>query len=934
MSFSFFRPARPPVPSPNGLPVLGKGRPSPRTSLALAVVAASGLIPDGAAAMGTPPVAPPEPTPSPVCEAADQLDRETQYNCMKEIEQLWTGDFLPAARGTISMPDELSARPSDYSYRDLRTGSDLAFDRYARRTPVFENNSLEMTLRFAIEADPIASRQVAIAARDGSLPYRGPFITYQTIPAGTGTYYVDVDISEPPEPGERWMHYSVTIDGEQLYTNAAIVKHQPTGFGAFTLPVVPISLVYAPGQNEARSNTVQYTNSFTSRTTLTTRVGQETANSKSLGTEFAMELELKGIANLAGDVIGEGKGKKAKIISKGLKTFAKLLGSAKITETSIEATVREGALTVGSTDTRIDNPDNRDGLGQGDFIHYLRNARFAWVANDGRIRISLLGSESRGNLTVESLRADLEQLASVSGRCGSRDEGVGAQTGLTCSSVAALLDMDPFGRTNFPTLDPERFEPVKVESVAAGTPPQCRSYTRTLSRTDTTTRVRSTVKVEDYDRGLLAAIGLGVSENKDLKTTTTHTNSQATTNEETSTVDYCFGSDPDVPIDYQVTFDRAFGTYIISRAPEQMILGFCEPSENDEMMALRRLQGPALKAFASSQQGATLVSYEDDDVLRVNQEFEAGEWSGWTSLGGGPRREMVAAQHADGRVSVFGRGACGPMWTNTQTAPGATEFDGWRQEEAVVGMSYFAAGTDQGGHVVVYGIGSDGLLRFKRETARNSASYGLWRVLDTEIQFNKRPPTVAVHSDGSLGVFALTAEGELLYKRLISSGSSAGHFPSDWVSLGGGLSLAPVGAATSEDGRLHVFAQDKSGSLVFKRQTAAFATSFSSSWQSLGQRVPRFAPAAALDSRDRISVFTAAGGTLLHNQQSVSNGNSYSSRWTNISDGQTHFATPAIVRDAGGRLRLFERTFSGEVHEKTEGDGSNPFEGPWTPIPE
>ena len=205
-----------------------------------------------------------------------------------------------------------------------------------------------------------------------------------------------------------------------------LVTQERIGLGAFTIPALPISIVYAPPPNQKQTNTVSWSVSTTTGNASVVSFSEEDSTRRPVPGQFASLNEVaNGISSAstaAAAIPGVGPA-----ISAAMNKIADGLGSESATETSGVTVSREGTLTITLTGTdTVTTLPSSGGPGQGDVICFLLNAKICWFAYHKKFQLVLFGYDAIARVSAAQL---LNQSAHL---------------GLDAATVQALLDLDPF----------------------------------------------------------------------------------------------------------------------------------------------------------------------------------------------------------------------------------------------------------------------------------------------------------------------------------------------------------------------------------------------------------------------------------------------------------------------------------------------------------
>ena len=328
------------------------------------------------------------------------------------------------------------------------------------------------------------------------------------------------------------------------------------GAGAFTIPALPLSIIYAPPADAAGLSKVIYQVTESVGTTSSFQFSNDTSSSHpSLPTQLStlqgLQSVLKGLSDLSkvqkdpalkkvGKVFGE--------IASGIGTIS---GSTTTGIVSVDGS--SIAITEDNSQTIIAEAKN-GGPGVGDSIHYLRDAKFVWLMAGGKLRIGLLGGFYVTNPASYLLAHATDPHA----------------TDLPPDVVQQLLAMDPFvtGGSMVP-LPPDRFEDINFQVNGpfdyAGGQTRFGAHSQTFTTTETHSRTNYTTHSHDFNPGWLAK--LFGAEAGGLKTTVSVTQAAGTTHSETQSINWELHSGTNERFVVEVWRDRVFGTYAFRQQP-------------------------------------------------------------------------------------------------------------------------------------------------------------------------------------------------------------------------------------------------------------------------------------------------------------------------------------------------------------------------------
>ncbi len=405
------------------------------------------------------------------------------------------------------------------------------------------------------------------------------------VPPGQSSVTIDVggaaDVFWTLRSGRR-------VAASQLKINrSALLVHA----GALTIPALPIGIVYEPPQDNGKRNQAGYSTRTSFGTAVSVSFGSESVTASPATTGFEdvngfkssvkqIASVVKGIASIGQDLAAatgadsdptvKAASAAAGKISSGLSQVAgaldPLLGTASASQKVRETSDREHVLEVVDVAGVQTQTLVHEGPGIGDMISYLKNARFAYLASGGRLQLLPLGAETTARVPVKLLLSDLNAIASGSAPLGSEGVAVGPGTLLKKETLQALLSLDPFasGGPNAP-LDASRF--VRKESFQIGGSHETYTWTHTVNTTDRTSSTKVTTFVEDCDKGLLSFLGLGVTQNVHINSTTTQSSSREQREGQEQSVAADFYADALETYVIEAYYDRVFGTFGFVRVP-------------------------------------------------------------------------------------------------------------------------------------------------------------------------------------------------------------------------------------------------------------------------------------------------------------------------------------------------------------------------------
>jgi hypothetical protein len=406
---------------------------------------------------------------------------------------------------------------------------------------------------------------------------------------------------------------TVNIPGKPpIFVHIFILRPPVVGMGAFTIPALPMTIVYAPPQGKLQKNTATYSDTRTLTRTITSAITNSTST-KTVQAYTAADL----IGKVAGAITavvavvgtgGAGAGGGASVAGAMSQLGQALFGGAKDANDSTADAAKQVSSELGlvsniltavdasappmNTNTvTVENDQSLQlsistmsqfmsdaglGPGAGDRIVYLSNVKAVWMVVNGQVGIHIFGFDAVAANAVQDL---LQEQASL-------QSGGTPRLGLDLDTIKTLLSQDPLatprrvvtGVFGPPLVGPPRFIPADPAGrKGSGTGPQGDVVQVTFDTTSETKNIttNSTTKVTDMKPGW-AAVLFGADDNQETTTTATftmtNTTDDKTEDKVTSTVTF-FSQGVDDPYDVKLFYDCTFGTYIILNSDSPALQG-------------------------------------------------------------------------------------------------------------------------------------------------------------------------------------------------------------------------------------------------------------------------------------------------------------------------------------------------------------------------
>ncbi len=376
--------------------------------------------------------------------------------------------------------------------------------------------------------------------------------------------------------------------------NLFILRAPVLGMGAFTIPALPMTIVYAPPQGKQAKNTMTYSDTVTLSRTVTSSVTNST-NTKTVQAFSAADLigKVAGAIGLVLAVVGTGGAaagaagaadatatvlETASQLQKELSLISGILNAVDSSGTSQSDTVTvstDNSMTLTVSNMSLFGSQTGLGPGVGDRIVYMKNVRVVWMAINGDVGIHVLGFEAVGANSVNDLIQEQTALAG----------GAAPRLGLDPDTIQQLLNYDPLTAKRSiviralgaPLIGAPRFVPAnppgKTGSGTGSSGDQIQvTFDVATDLKQTTSHVQTSIT--DVKPGWLSVLFGG--SNTQTTTTTTFTTSQTIDSKSddklTSTLTL-FSQGADDAYNVKIFYDCTFGTYLALDANSAALKG-------------------------------------------------------------------------------------------------------------------------------------------------------------------------------------------------------------------------------------------------------------------------------------------------------------------------------------------------------------------------
>jgi hypothetical protein len=382
----------------------------------------------------------------------------------------------------------------------------------------------------------------------------------------------------PDEPtGARWIVSWRVRTGAKSYSDSLIIDRMSFGIGAFTIPVLPVAIVYDPPQDNAHDDIEVFSTSSAHGSTVSISLSTQNGYGVDVPTIWTSTSDMIAGVKAASDLVTAA----AKDTTKpNLDTLSKVLSGAasalpslltsstagqQDTKTVVNGTTHRLIVSTGKT-----YKSAQLGPGKGDVIVLLKNLRVGWFYRCCQpLSLVPLGSDLEGANTVTEMQEDLAAI-----RTGTRANGLGAHSHLDSLAIRALLALDPFvGGGNNAALPSQRFD--SLGWMGLNGVPRTKSWVADESQIQQLATTKVSERIEKDEAGLLSGDigGWGPDSSGTLTTTITHTNLTEESTQLERKEDLTLGGPGLDTSVVSLFYDRVFGSHaarLITPGPDQV----------------------------------------------------------------------------------------------------------------------------------------------------------------------------------------------------------------------------------------------------------------------------------------------------------------------------------------------------------------------------
>jgi hypothetical protein len=302
----------------------------------------------------------------------------------------------------------------------------------------------------------------------------------KTVPSGNGRATIDIGRA-------REAHWAIVANGRTYSDSVKFKRPAMVGAGVFTIKALPIAIAYEPPQDPGGFNNNKYTRVTTTATTLSSSL--QTSSSTTVPKATSSD-SFKTIAGALGNVVPGAAGS-------ALKQIEGIVGNIASDVTTSQTEGSTTSVDVKLVDRRECTTGDHIGLGGGDKIGYLKDARVAWLDNGQQTFLALLGSNGFSCVSIHTLKsgASLFDPATVQSLLAVDPLAAGGPNmALPASRYTYLYDID---------LDPTTTNSPDVDS-------HSESRWTSLGSVSTTSKVTT----DTLKAGFLAFLGVGPEQSQ------------------------------------------------------------------------------------------------------------------------------------------------------------------------------------------------------------------------------------------------------------------------------------------------------------------------------------------------------------------------------------------------------------------------------------
>jgi hypothetical protein len=322
-----------------------------------------------------------------------------------------------------------------------------------------------------------------------------------------------------------------------LHVNRLII-----GAGAFTMPYLPISFLYAPPVTQSNLNQSTYSRREAIGTTLALSTSTESSETKPRMTALNVfhQILAAGISSTANNPDPD-----IQAVNKALSIIKGAFGNESVTETVGKIKGNELLITANNIfEEEFHTSMPTQGYGHSDVILLLQNARVLWSVTNGALTYSVLDYERIVQLTADQMRQS------------------------TDPKLSALSILNPFSRNGGSRPRTPRFSFIRNSTrTLFPTTDYKFKVTKEQIQSQRSTNTYYHSEITDYTSGYLSFLGIG-NETKTVKQTFTESAINEITVASSQINEIYLKNESSRPITIEFYYDNVFGGIVAYQIPE------------------------------------------------------------------------------------------------------------------------------------------------------------------------------------------------------------------------------------------------------------------------------------------------------------------------------------------------------------------------------
>ena len=373
----------------------------------------------------------------------------------------------------------------------------------------------------------------------------------QTIPKGaTEVIFKNITDFSPA--------FSIVVNGFEMVKGVAepfpikgllpfYIRWQTIGAGVITVPVLPVSIIYAPITDQQKLNSTTAVGNSATTTSISFTTPDGTA--KAVASSFQSVNDIQKRMSVMSGTLSKVPDSTTNKIGNTLAAISSGIKSLPATQ-NISATISpQGMLTLGNPSSATQAvPVNQDGPGAGDLISYYYNAKVLWYSENGVMSLALLGADGFAQPTASQLKAALQS-------------ATGVQWHLSASSIRSLLSLDPLAQSGS-TLNPSRFIDISQGVIQVDGETTKRTFNYSISTFNANSTAKTAVNIENDNAGFPAFLGMGAIADQALSSQISQGASLQTSSGQALSQTFTFNAIADESYSCRVYYDVVYGTFV------------------------------------------------------------------------------------------------------------------------------------------------------------------------------------------------------------------------------------------------------------------------------------------------------------------------------------------------------------------------------------